>query len=58
MKENRFEVIFRQLGIEAQPLPANYTPDSFAQKLMVNIPRSSGVAYSTQTDYGTDKRKK
>lgn len=57
MEENKFEVIFRQLGIEAQPLPANYTPDSFAQKLMVNIPRSRGISYSTQTDYGTDSKK-
>jgi hypothetical protein len=57
MKENKFEFLFRQLGIKAQRLPGNYTPDSFAQKLMANIPRSSGVSYSTQTDYGTDNNK-
>lgn len=56
MEENRFEVSYRQLGIKAQQLPENYTPDSFARKLMVNIPRSCEISYSAQTDYGTDNK--
>ena len=57
MDNEVYELFFRELGIPVEPLPDNYTPDSFARRLLSarqSSPRE--VAYAAKTDYVADYR--
>lgn len=49
--KNKFNSLYKALGIEVKPLPSNYSPDSYAQQLMKDLPKKSDVSYSVGTNY-------
>ena len=56
MDNEKYELKFKDLGIEIKPLPDNYTPDSYAQSLLQNIPQKPDISYSANTNYSIDKK--
>ena len=44
-----FNGLFQELGIETESLPANYTPDDYAKKLINKYFRSDQLSYSSVT---------
>ena len=52
MNKESFELQYKSLGLDIKPLPSNYTPDSFAQSLMRDIPQKPAISYSANTNYG------
>ena len=59
MDNKEFELQFKALGIEVKPLPQNYTPDSYAQFLMKDIPQKPAITYAANTNYkGEEESKK
>ena len=51
MDNKEFELQFKALGLEIQSLPQNYTPDSYAQFLMRDIPQKPAIIYAANTNY-------
>jgi hypothetical protein len=58
MNKDIFEQQYRALGFDVKPLPSNYTPDSFAQQLMKDIPKKPSISYSANTKNKTDSKEK
>ena len=55
MENNNYEEQYKALGLEIKPLPNNYTPDSFAQSLLKDIPQKPAISYSANTNYNEKK---
>ena len=47
---NKYILAFKKLGIPIKPLPANYTPEEYARKLISASNNYCGIAYSDSTD--------
>ena len=46
---NEYELLFRQLKIEADPLPDNYSPDEYGYELIKDFQPHTEVSYSIST---------
>lgn len=46
---NEYELLFRQLKIEADPLPDNYSPDEYGYQLIKDFQPHTEVSYSIST---------
>ena len=55
MENKQFEQQFKVLGLEIKPLPQNYTPDTFAQSLLRDVPPKPAITYSANTNYNIEK---
>lgn len=49
MSEKNIYETFERLGISVDPIPENYTPESFGKMLMNQSPLNFGVSYSAST---------
>ena len=48
MKEFDYDQLFRELGIDVTPLPADYNPDLFGKKL-IGARKDVNVSYSSSS---------
>ena len=53
MSEKDYDKAFRELGIQTEPLPENYTPDLFAKSLIERYDKRPPVRiiYSSSIEY-------
>ena len=51
MTNDNYSQVFRDLGIQIQPLPSNYTPEDFGRRLLSMSQTEHGVSYAASTDY-------
>ena len=57
MTEEQYSQVFRNLGIKYNPLPENYTPDSYGQSLLSSFCEVGEVSYSSSTECYKNDRK-
>lgn len=51
MNEDKYLQGFIELGIQIEPLPANYSPEEFGRRLMSQSHTEHGVSYAAATDF-------
>lgn len=49
MNERDYSSIYKDLGIEVKPLPANYDPEMYGKMLLKGFYNGKGVSYSAIT---------
>lgn len=50
MEDNKYTRLFRMLNIPVEPMPENYTPESFAEQLKKGYPERDPVTYSASSN--------
>lgn len=51
-----YEQIYRELGIQIEPLYNGYTPDEYAKRLLRDLQIPEGVTYSVSTNNNRNEK--